>query len=52
MLSNGVTPQEIDLIDGDELRGSSMGITLRNASTDETKLFGVIIESTYSPKSG
>jgi hypothetical protein len=52
MLSNGVTPQEIDLIDGDELRGSSMGITLRNASTDETKLFGVIVESTYSPKSG
>jgi hypothetical protein len=52
MLSNGVTPQEADLIDGDELRGSSMGITLRNANTDETKLFGVIVESTYSPKSG
>ncbi len=52
MLSSGSTASNDDLINGDELRGSSMSINLRNSSTDETKLFGVIIDSAYSPKSG
>ena len=52
MLSEGATLSDSDLLDGDELRGSSMSINLRNSSTDETKLFGVIVDSTYSPKSG
>ena len=52
MLSSSSTLADSDLIEGDELRGSSMAVTLRNSSTDETKLFGVIIDSAYSPKSG
>jgi hypothetical protein len=52
MLSSDSTESNEDLINGDELRGSSMSINLRNSSTDETKLFGVIIDSTYSPRSG
>jgi len=52
MLTSGLTASNNDLINGDVLRGSSMSINLRNASTDETKLFGVAVKSTYSPKSG
>jgi hypothetical protein len=52
MLTSGVTASNEDLINGETLRGSSMSINLRNESTDETKLFGVAINSTYSPKSG
>jgi hypothetical protein len=51
MLTNGVQNYN-DLINGDELRGSSAEIELENTDTDETKLFGVIINSTYSAKSG
>jgi len=52
MLSSGATVSNADLIEGDELRGSSMSVNLRNSDTDETKLFSVLIDSSYSPKSG
>lgn len=48
MLTTSSVPSNDDYINGNEMRGEAMEVTLRNASTDETKLFTVEVDSIYS----
>lgn len=48
MLTTSAVPSNDDYINGNEMRGEAMEVTLRNASTDETKLFTVEVDSIYS----
>ena len=51
MLTSGATPSMDDYVNGDELRGESLELTLNSDSTDDNELVSVEVNGIYSLKS-